>query len=501
MKKRIKRRQSHLSPSLNRSALHPVLKQIYANREITDESQLQLGLANLEPFHLLKDIEKTVALIYKYLVNQQTITIVGDFDADGATSTAVAIKSLKALGATNINFLVPDRFKFGYGLTPELVPELSKLGSKLVITVDNGINSVAGVNLANAEGMEVIITDHHLASDQLPQAQAIVNPNQPEDKFPSKALSGVGVIFYVMIALRSFLREKLWFKEKNIVQPNLAEVLDLVALGTVADMVPLDYNNRILVDQGLKRIRANLACPGIQSLIKIAGRDPLKLVANDLGFSVGPRLNAAGRIDDMSIGIRCLLADNQNLANSFAKKLDNLNQTRRQLERSMLQEALDVLQDLRILDSNELHPSLCLYQANWHQGIVGLIASRLKERYHCPVICFAKTDDGSEFVKGSGRSIESIHIRDLLADIDAQYPSLIHRFGGHAQAAGLTMKLENLDQFQQVFQQAMLSKQTKQNSLSVLSDGELGQQDFNLQFAQAIRFSGPWGQAFPEPVF
>jgi len=501
MKKRIIRHKtSHDSDTLPDS-IHPVLKRIYQHRDIHSEELIDKSLQKLLPFTQLSNINQAAQIIADCLVNKQRIIIIGDFDADGATSTTVAIKSLRMLGASFVDFLVPNRFKFGYGLTPEIVDEAEKhYTPNLIITVDNGISSIEGVKAAKNNNIKVVVTDHHLAGLELPQADAIVNPNQAGDEFQSKHMAGVGVIFYVMLALRSLLRQQNWFSDQQIAEPNFSSLLDIVALGTVADVVPLDQNNRILVNQGLKRIRAGKACPGIQALIEISNRRSENLVAGDMGFCIGPRLNAAGRLEDMSVGIHCLLAENLAEARRYATQLNNLNQERREIESQMQQDAMQTLEKLQLDEACELPLGLCLYDPGWHQGVIGILASRIKDRLHRPVIVFADNDD--QEIKGSARSITHIHIRDVLDNIATQNPGLINKFGGHAMAAGLSIEKSRFQEFQEKFN-AEVTRLVKPEYLDqiVLSDGELSENEFSMQVAEILRNAEPWGQAFPEPVF
>ncbi|MCW8980777.1 MAG: single-stranded-DNA-specific exonuclease RecJ, partial [Altibacter sp.] len=412
-----------------------VLNRVYVNRHIQSESELDYSISKLLPFEKLKGISEAALLMSDAIKNNSKIVIVGDFDVDGATSTTVAVKALHSMGAKNVEFLVPNRFEFGYGLTPEIVQvAIDRFNPDIIITVDNGISSIEGVKAAKEHNLKVIVTDHHLPAKTLPEADAIVNPNQPGDEFPSKMLAGVGVIFYTMLALRSLLREQGWFKEQNISEPNLAELLDLVALGTIADVVPLDYNNRILVSQGLARIRSGHVSTGIKALIDITGRDMERLIASDFGFAIAPRLNAAGRLDDMSLGINCLLSDDIAAAHKMAQQLDEINYARRDIEADMKQQAMKLLDDMSLDDSDNLPFGLCLFDQGFHEGVVGIIASRIKDRWNRPVIVFAKTSDN--LLKGSGRSIKGLHIRDALDSVATKYPNLISKFGGHAMAAG-----------------------------------------------------------------
>lgn len=480
-------------------SLHPRLKQIYADRGVDDASQLERSAKALLHYNQLQGVDKAVELLTQAIAKQQKIIIVGDFDADGATSTALCMLSLQAMGSQDHDYLVPNRFDFGYGLSPEIVEVAAQQKAEVIMTVDNGIACFAGVEKAKALGITVIITDHHLAAESLPIADAIVNPNQPGCGFLSKNLAGVGVAFYLMLALRAKLKADNWFVQKHIPEPNLADLLDIVALGTVADVVPLDDNNRILVHQGLQRIRSNKCRPGIQAILEVAGRDSSRLVATDLGFVVGPRLNAAGRLDDMSLGIECLLTDSHERARQIAVQLDSLNRERREIEGSMQQEAVKALDNLNF-GSEVLPYGLVLYQEDYHQGVIGILAGRIKDKYFRPTIAFAHQDDDT--LKGSARSIPGLHIRDLLEEINNRYPDIIDKFGGHAMAAGLSLPLKNLAAFEQVFQQiAEENLKGKPLAGELISDGELQNDDFSLAFAQCLKDAGPWGQGFPEPLF
>jgi len=499
----IERREGPASPPSWARELHPVLARVYAARAVREPLELDASLSRLLPFTDLYDIERAADLLVEALEGAWRILIVGDFDADGATSSALAVRALRRLGAAEVDFLVPNRFEYGYGLTPEIVAVAAGRGRapQLLITVDNGISSVAGVQAARVAGMRVLVTDHHLAGAELPAADAIVNPNRPEDGFASKALAGVGVIFYVLMALRARLRERGWFERRALAEPKLAQHLDLVALGTVADVVPLDANNRILVSQGLARIRAGQACPGIQALLEVGGRDPATAVASDLGFAVGPRLNAAGRLEDMSVGIACLLSDDPGEARALAARLDGLNRERRAIEEEMKARALAQLEDVLAAEAGELPVGLCLYDADWHEGVVGLLASRIKDRVHRPVIAFAPSGESGQ-LKGSGRSVPGLHIRDALDAVATRHPELLNKFGGHAMAAGLAIRREDFDAFARAFD-AEVRRHLDPAALrgAVLSDGELGPGDHSLDLAEALRYAGPWGQGFPEPVF
>ncbi|MBA2710064.1 MAG: single-stranded-DNA-specific exonuclease RecJ [Tatlockia sp.] len=478
----------------------PVLQRIYTLRGLTCETQLDKRFQALLSFNTLSDIDKACIRLEQALKAQQRILIIGDFDADGATSTALAISALRLMGALHVEFLVPNRFEFGYGLTPGIIEIAKKWQPDLIITVDNGIVSFEGVDAANEAGIDVLITDHHLPADTLPKACAIVNPNQTGDLFPSKSIAGVGVIFYVMLALRRHLINEGWFNSQGLPEPNMAQLLDLVALGTVADVVALDQNNRILVCQGLARIRQGHCRPGIKALIEIAGRDYSRLRESDLGFAVAPRLNAAGRLDDMSLGIECLLADNIDKAAMLAKQLDELNQERRVIEAEMKEQAMLAVEKLnKQIENSQLPVALCLVDASWHQGVIGILAGRLKERYHRPVIAFAVVN---EELKGSARSIPGVNIRDALAAVDRENPGLITKFGGHAMAAGLTLPAKSFETFNKAFT-AEIAKHldVAQCEGILLTDGPLKLDEITLETAQIIHQAGPWGQQFPEPCF
>lgn len=485
-----------ISPSL--AHYHPVLQRIYASRGISEESHLARSAGQLLPFQQLKGIDEAVELLQQALAEQWQIVIVGDFDADGATSTATLLSGLKSFGFLRVDYLIPNRFEYGYGLSLEMAELAVAQGAELIVTVDNGISAIDGVALAKRMGVKVLVTDHHLPGTELPKADAIVNPNQPGCLFPSKQLAGVGVAFYVLLALRARLRAEGYFNEERP-EPNLAALLDLVALGTVADVVPLDTNNRILVHQGLQRIRSGKARPGILALIDVANRKAEKLTAQDFGFALAPRLNAAGRLDDMSLGINCLLAPDLPRGRMYAAELDGLNQTRREIEAGMQQEALASLQRLNFLE-NALPDALCLYQSDWHQGVIGILAGRLKERFHRPALVFAQGDSGE--LKGSARSIPGLHIRDLLDEVSTQYPGLIKKFGGHAMAAGLTIAEERFETFKVAFGHVAKKYLTPELLTAVLyTDGSLSSECFSVPFAQLLQQAGPWGQSFPEPVF
>lgn len=497
MRKKIVRREMPQNKA-ELANFHPLLQRVYAARGIKSPDDISRDLTDLLPFHDLVGIDAAANRIADAIEQQQKIIVVGDFDADGATSTTLAVSSMREMGAQWVDFIVPNRFEYGYGLTPQIVEVAHLKSPDLIITVDNGISSMAGVTRANELGIDVVVTDHHLSPAELPPAVAIVNPNQPGDTFESKCIAGVGVIFYVMLALRATLKDRCWFDKINIEPPNMANYLDLVALGTVADVVSLDKNNRALVHQGMRRIRAGHTRPGILALLDIARRAHSSLVATDLGYAIGPRLNAAGRLDDMSLGINCLLSDDYKQALQIAQQLDQLNHERRALETEMRDEAFDYVDQLDL--ENQLPMGVCLYNEKWHQGVVGLVASRVKEKLHLPVIAFAREDEHN--IKGSARSVKGLHIRDCLDAIATQYPHLISKFGGHAMAAGLSIKLENYEEFKQAFAKQVVSMLGEERLQRLVeSDGQLDVEDFTLEIAELLRDSGPWGQGFPDPVF
>lgn len=501
MQKQIRRRQIASELPRFSSQISPVLANIYAARGVTDDAQLAHELNRLGTPERFKGLAAAAALIADSIECREHILIVGDFDADGATSSALAVLALRALGAAQVDFLVPNRFEYGYGLTPEIVAVAAQSKPDLLITVDNGISSLDGVAAANAAGIRVLITDHHLPGAELPAAAAIVNPNQPGCEFPSKYLAGVGVIFYTLNAVRGELRRRDWFARSGIVEPNLADFLDLVALGTVADVVPLDHNNRVLVAQGLRRIRAGRCRPGIRALLEVAGRKLERIVSTDMGFAVGPRLNAAGRLDDMTLGIQCLLTDDEGLARDIAQQLDELNRDRRAIEADMQRQAVSALESLHLEREGELPWGLCLYEPSWHQGVIGIVAGRIKDRFHRPTIAFADADSG-DVIKGSARSIPGLHIRDALDACAAAHPGLLTKFGGHAMAAGMTLPRAHFQRFAQAFDETVRKQLAAEDLEAVLwSDGELGFDDLSLDLAQQLRDGGPWGQHFPEPLF
>jgi single-stranded-DNA-specific exonuclease len=502
LKKQIIRREANLNKDTqaNYADLHPLLCRVYAARSVQSIRELERELEHLLPYQTLLNMDTAVTLLADAVTKNQKILIVGDFDADGATSSAVAVRALRSFGAQHVHFLVPNRFAYGYGLTPELVAAAKEFSPDMIVTVDNGIANHAGVEAAKALGIRVVITDHHLAALTLPAADAIVNPNQPNDPFPSKHLAGVGVIFYVMLALRRQLVASGWFQQQSLPEPTMSRLLDIVALGTVADLVSLDQNNRILVHQGLRRIRAGQCVPGILALLEIASRDFTRATTADLGFAVAARLNAAGRLDDMSLGIECLLTDDPIRAREIARLLDQMNVERRSIEKDMQAQAISALNKLSTNLQDTLPKGLCLYDETWHQGVIGILASRIKDRFHRPVIVFAPGQEGE--LKGSARSIAGLHIRDVLARMDVMQPDLIMKFGGHAMAAGLTIKQHALVSFTKIFEQVVAEQLTDaQLQHCIYSDGELLPDEFNLEVATLLRDGGPWGQAFPEPLF
>ena len=481
-----------------------LIERVFAMRGINHQDELEVGLNKLHPISALKDIEKATELLVDAIINHQKILVIGDFDADGATSTALTVRAIKAMGHEQIDYLVPNRFEYGYGLTPEIVIEAKKFAPALIVTVDNGISSIKGVEKAKSLGIKVLITDHHLPAKEIPDADAIINPNQGGDTFPSKNLAGVGVAFYLMLALKLHLQKINYFSHNKITEPNLAELLDLVALGTVADVVTLDQNNRILVEQGLRRMRSGNASEGIKALFQIAKRDINSAVSTDLGFACGPRLNAAGRLDDMSLGIECLLTEDPAQAFEYAAALDDLNIERREIEEAMKTEAMQLLQELDDEKlSGDLPPVLCLYKETWHQGVIGILAARVRERYNRPTIIFAPADDeNNREIKGSARSISTIHIRDIFDEVASCHPGLLEKFGGHAMAAGLTLEKSRLKEFTQAICKIVNKHADETTFQEILhSDGKLNEEEFDLKYAGELRFAAPWGQNFPSPNF
>ena len=481
------------------SDLHPVIDRIYRGRNIANLDDLENGLKGLTHFNVLKGMPQAAQILANAVVQNKRIIIVGDFDADGATSTSVCILALRAMGYHNVDFLVPNRFDFGYGLSVPIVDEAAKQRAEVIVTVDNGISCIDGVTHAKSLGMQVVVTDHHLPGDVLPPADAIVNPNQPGCEFPSKNLAGVGVAFYIMLALKAELQQQGHFERAGLAPPNLASLLDIVAVGTVADVVVLDKNNRILVHQGLQRIRAGKCRPGIKALVEVANRDCAHLTSTDLGFVVGPRLNAAGRLDDMSQGIACLLEDETIQARMIAAELDALNKERREIETGMKAQAEIVLEQMA-LDEGDMPSALVVYREDFHQGVIGIVAGRLKEKYLKPVIAFAHQDD--EIIKGSARSIPGVHIRDVLDEVNTRYPGVIEKFGGHAMAAGLSLPVAKLQDFEQAFVDIARAHMAKlDGNHALLSDGDLSSKELCLPFAHLLRQAGPFGQGFESPLF
>jgi single-stranded-DNA-specific exonuclease len=501
--KRLVRRASNarLALDLEQKVQSALLARLFAQRGIVDQSEIDFSLGNLLPPDSMKGLTEAANVVASTIVNRQKIIIVGDFDADGATSTALMVHCLRACEA-DVDYLVPNRFEFGYGLTPEIVAVAAKMQPALIVTVDNGISSVDGVGAANALGIKTVITDHHLPGDVVPAATAIVNPNQTGCAFPSKALAGVGVSFYLLSAVRKVLRQKSWFEQRQLSEPLLADYLDLVALGTIADVVPFDKNNRVLVNEGIRRMRAGKVRPGIRALLAVSGTNFKKLISRDIAFGVAPRLNAAGRLEDMSIGIECLLSETDAGAVVLAEQLDGINKARRSIEDEMKDQAIEIVKAAVASNSESTKTEkygVCLYNASWHQGVVGIIASRIKDRVHRPTIAFAKVSDTE--IKGSARSIHGLHIRDALDAIATANPGLIDKFGGHAMAAGLSLPLAKFAEFAALFD-AEARKGLSKGDLEqqVVSDGEL-EGKFNLATARKIAEAAPWGQGFPEPVF
>ena len=482
--------------------LSVLLDKILRHRGLAEKEQLSTQAKHLSHYKDLKGIDTAAKVLAKAVIEQQMICIVGDFDADGATSTALCMLALRAMGHTKVDYIVPNRFDFGYGLTSPVVDIAQQKNTQVIITVDNGISSIDGVAHAKKLGMTVVITDHHLPANELPNADAIVNPNQENCTFKSKNLAGVGVAFYVMSALKNELEKSGYFSEKGLTSPNMAQFLDIVAIGTVADVVPLDANNRILVHQGIARIRAGKTRPGVIALLNVTNRQYQRCCTTDIGFVIGPRLNAAGRLDDMSHGIECLLCDNATRAAQYAAELDGLNQSRREIEQSMRDDAEKFLSDYLLASATkkQLPAAIVLYQADFHQGVVGIVAGRIKEKYYRPTFVFA--DEDELFVKGSARSIDGVHIRDVLARIDALKPNLIKKFGGHAMAAGLSIEKRNLPDFERVLNEVVGEiTQSLPSQAIIYSDGELSSEQLTLETANELKYAFPWGQKFEEPCF
>ena len=476
-----------------------LLDRVFAARGISDPSQLERGLVNLLSPADLPEIDIAAARLADAVEQNQKILIVGDFDADGATSVALCLLALRAMGAVNVDFLVPNRFDYGYGLSPEIVQLAATLAPNVIVTVDNGVASVDGVALANEAGIDVVVTDHHLPGDVLPDAHALVNPNVGDNAFASKSMAGVGVAYYLLSWVRQTLRQRDYFASRQIPEPNMAQYLDLVALGTIADVVPLDQNNRILVHQGLLRIRRGKTRPGIAALARVGKRDLTTLSAADMGFALGPRLNAAGRLQDMSVGIRCLVTDDPAEAGQLAAELDSLNQTRREIEQGMVADAEMILTQITPAP-DEI--GIAVYHESFHQGVVGIVAGRLREKFHRPAIVFADASDTSDELKGSARSIDGLNIRDVLDSIATRLPGMLPKFGGHAMAAGLSIKRVHLARFQKAFDKAVRAAVTQDMLDAVLlTDGSLNQEQLNLQTVATLADAGPWGNGFAEPLF
>jgi len=498
--RRLVRRQAKTDPDHLPSQWHPVVRQVLAARGVSASDELDVGLNRLVRPSVLSDCERAAAFIADALERNDAILFVGDFDTDGATSCALAVRALRAMGADHAEYLVPNRFEYGYGLSPAIASVALAREPALVVTVDNGVSSHQGVALLEDAGVPVVVTDHHLPGDELPRASALVNPNREGDAHPGKSLAGVGVIFHVMLELRSQLRARGWFDRRS--EPGMAELLDLVALGTVADVVPLDSTNRILVEQGMRRIRSGRAVAGIDALLRLAGRDRDQLNASDLGFAVAPRLNAAGRLDDMAVGIECLLCDDPAEADRIAQRLDAYNRERRRIETRMRDQAVAAVAQLQQRVGDGAAPAgLCVYSAEWHEGVVGIVAGRVKEHFHRPVVAFAPSGESGE-LKGSGRSIPGVHMRDLLAAIDTAQPGLIRRFGGHAMAAGLSLAADQFEAFEAAFREAVAERASSETLSGCLyHDGALQADCFTRELATTLRVFVPWGQGFPEPVF
>ena len=476
-----------------------LLQRVYALRGITSMQELDYTTRNLCNYDNLDGTQTAVEIVYSAMQNNKRIMIVGDFDTDGATSTALTVKALKKMGCQHVDYIIPNRFDDGYGLSISVIKRALLKKADLIITVDNGVSAIEAVEFAKQSNLTVIITDHHLCPEQLPAADAIINPNLPNCSFPSKHLAGVGVAFYFMSALRAKLRQENWFRTHNLEEYNLASLLDLVALGTIADVVRLDHNNRILVHQGINRIRSGYCCAGIKALLHIARKDPVSFTSTDLAYYIAPRLNAAGRMDNMSLSVELLLCDDYDSALKQASDLDMLNNDRKLIEQTMYKEALSYIQELEQQQSS--FPNLLVvYHPEWHQGIIGILSARLKDKHYRPVICFASTEEG--ILKGSGRSIAGIHLRDLLDELDQNHPDLLVSFGGHAMAVGLSIRENDLERFRKHFE-TLIDKRLNANTLEQIieTDGEVDSQDFNYAMAKQLKESGPWGEGFTEPTF
>ncbi|MEM7208351.1 MAG: single-stranded-DNA-specific exonuclease RecJ [Pseudomonadota bacterium] len=494
-------RRPHVEGDWTHLHENPVLARVLAARGVKAQDDTDVGLNGLLPASTLGGLSQAVALLANALIAQQHIVIVGDYDADGATSTALAMRLLGDMGAQSVRYFVPDRFHYGYGLSTAVITDLGTPKPDLIVTVDNGVASVDGVAAARGAGIDVLVTDHHLPPEVLPNATAIVNPNLRDDPFPSKNLAGVGVVFYLLSALRTELDSRGWFSDTGIEKPNPATYLDLVALGTVADVVPLDRNNRILVEQGLRRIRAGACCEGVKALLNVAGRDYTRCVSSDLGFAVGPRLNAAGRLESMGMGIACLLADTELDAARLASQLDSMNKQRREIESDMRESANELLYAWTAQHSGQTLPAgICLYDPEWHEGVIGILAGRVRETVHRPTCVF--TLDGDGMAKGSARSVAGVNIRDAIAWVESRENGLLHKYGGHAMAAGLTLAQESLPRFGELFDAAVVEQTNgAPPNAELLSDGELDSEDFTLETAALMRSALPWGSQFPEPLF
>lgn len=492
---RIEQRQTNQQLGLE----DDLLERVFAARGISETAQLERGLANLLSPADLPDIDPAAQRLADAVELGQKILIVGDFDADGATSVALCMLALKAMGAQYVDFLVPNRFDYGYGLSPEIVQLAMGFAPEVIVTVDNGVASIEGVALANAANIDVIVTDHHLPGEELPAAYALVNPNVGVNGFASKAMAGVGVAYYLLTWVRQTLRQRDYFTTRQINEPNMAQYLDLVALGTVSDVVPLDQNNRILVHQGLVRMRRGMTRPGVAALARVGKRDLATLSASDIGFALGPRLNAAGRLQDMSVGIRCLLTDDAAEAGQLAAELDGLNQTRREIEQGMVADAEMILSQITPAPDEM---GIAVYHESFHQGVVGIVAGRLREKFHRPAIVFADASEGSDELKGSARSIDGLNIRDVLDSIATRLPGMLPKFGGHAMAAGLSIKRVHLPRFQKAFDKAVRAAVTPDMLDAVLlTDGALNQSELNLETVAKLAKAGPWGNGFAEPLF
>lgn len=492
-------RRSTASDLSGLSEFHPVIQKIYSGRGIKTSDQIKRAAKDLQAISSMKGVDEACQVLFEVLQQQQRITIVGDFDADGATSTALMMLGLNKLGFQHVDYMVPNRFDYGYGLSPQLAQDVIAKGTDLIITVDNGISCIPGVAIAKEAGLKVIVTDHHLPGSEAPNADAIVNPNQIGCDFESKNLAGVGVAFYLLLGFRQYLRQQDYFAQKQLPEPNLAEFIDLVALGTVADVVPLDANNRILVHQGLARIKKGVCRPGIKALLQIANKDAKSAKASDFGFVLGPRLNAAGRLDDMSYGIRCLLTEDYGEALRMAEDLNSLNNERKDIEQGMRVEAEAAVNTITITDGS-LPNGICVYRNDWHQGVIGIVAGRVKDKYYRPTVAFAQGDGGE--LKGSARSIQGIHIRDVLDEVNTQFPGIISKFGGHAMAAGLSVPEAKLEAFKAAFDQTISKYLTEEVITQItLTDGALPPECLSIEFCQQLNAAGPWGQGFAEPTF